>query len=65
MINKCIAFGYSMGYHTNREKLSTFSFPLGKSDLIEKWVKFAKCNDWFPMKNSVLSIKHLKIIKAR
>ena len=39
-----------MGYHTKREKVSTFSFSLGKSDLLEKWVKFAYQNDWFPTK---------------
>ena len=58
MVNKCVVFSCSSGYYANREKVSTFSFPLGKSDLLEKWVKFVKCNDSFPMKNSVLCIKH-------
>ena len=58
MVNKCVAFGCSSGYHANREKVSTFSFPLGKSNLLEKWMKFVNCNEWFPMKNSVLCIKH-------
>ena len=38
MVNKCAAFGCSSGYSTNRESVSTFSFPLGKSNLLEKWV---------------------------
>ena len=33
--------------------------PLGKSDLLEKSMKFVNCNDWFPTKNSVLYIKLL------
>ena len=40
MVNKCVAFDCSWEYHTNREKVSIFSFPLGKFDLLEKWVKF-------------------------
>ena len=56
MVNKCVACGCSSGYHTNREKVSTFS--LGKSDLLEKWVKFFYRVDWFLMKNPVLCIKH-------
>ena len=65
MVKKYVAFSCSCGYHINREKVSTFSFPLEKSVLLEKWVKFVNRNDWFPPKNSVLFIKHLKIIKAR
>ena len=60
MVNKCVTFGYSSGYDTNSEKVSTFSFPLGKSDLIEKWIKFVDRNNWFPTKNSVLCIKHFE-----
>ena len=59
MVNKCVAFGYSSGYHTNREKRSTFSFPLGKFDLLEKWIKSVNSNDWFLTKNSVLCIKKI------
>ena len=44
MVNKCVAFGCSSGYHTNRKKVLMFSFPFGKSDL-EKWVKFINLND--------------------
>ena len=58
MVNKCIAFSCSTGYHFNREKVPTFSFPLGKSDLLEKLVKFLNRNDLFRAKNSVLCIKH-------
>ena len=45
MVNKCVAFGCSSDYDTNREKVSTFSLPLGKFDLFEKWVKFVNCNN--------------------
>ena len=45
MVNKCVAFGYSSRYHTNKEKVSTFTFPLEKSNL-EKWVKFVNRNDY-------------------
>ena len=45
MVNKCVVFGCSSGYHTNREKVSTFSFPL---DFLKK---FVNSNDWFPLKN--------------
>ena len=58
MVNKCVAFCCSSEYHTNREKVLMFSFPLGKSDLLEKWVKFVYRDDWFPTKNSVFCIKH-------
>ena len=60
MVNKCVAFGYSSGYDTNSEKVPIFSFPLGKSNLIEKWIKFVNRNNWFPTKNSVLCIKHFE-----
>ena len=55
-----MAFGCSSGYDTNGEKVSTFSFPLGQSNLIEKQIKFVNRNNWFPTKNSVLSIKHFE-----
>ena len=55
-----MAFGWSSGYDSNSEKVSTFSFPLGKSDLIEKWIKFVDRNNWFPTKNSVLCIKYFE-----
>ena len=61
MFNKCVAFGCSSGYAGNSEKVSTFSFPLGKSDLIEKWIKFVNRNIWFSTKNSVLASKILGI----
>ena len=60
MVNQCVAFGCSSEYDTNSEKISTFFFPLGKSDLIEKWIKFVNRNNWFPMKNSVLCIKYFE-----
>ena len=68
MVIKCVAFGCSNGYDTNSEKVSTFSFPLGKSDLIENWIKFVNRNNWFPTKNSVLCIKHFEdknILKSK
>ena len=58
MVNKFVTFGCSSGYDTNSENVSTFSFPLGKSDLIEKWIKFFNQNNWFPTKNSVVCIKY-------
>ena len=57
MVNKCVAFGCANGYDTNIEKVSTFSFPLGKSDLIEKCIKSINRNNWFSKKHSVLCIK--------
>ena len=57
MITKCVAFGCCGGYDTTSEKVSTFYFPLGKSDFLEKWVNFVNCNELYPTKNSVLSIK--------
>ena len=60
MVNKCVAFGCSSGYDTISKKVSTFSFPLGKSDHIEKWIKFLNRNNWFPTKNSILCIKHFE-----
>ena len=47
------------------EKASLFSFSLGKSNLLEKWVNLLTAMTGFLQKNSVLCIKHLKIIKAR
>ena len=47
MVNKCVSFGCSSGYHTNREKVSTFSFPLAKSDLLKKWGKFVPIYRYF------------------
>ena len=60
MVKKCVAFGCSSEYDTNSEKISTFSFPHGKFDLIEIWIKFVNRNSWFPTKNSVLYIKHFE-----
>ena len=60
MVNKCVAFGCSNGYDTSSEKVSTLSFPFGKSGLIEKWIKFVNRNNWFPTKIPVLCIKHFE-----
>ena len=60
MLDKCVAFGFPSGYDTNNEKVSTFSFPLGKSDLIKKWIKFVNRNNCFLSKNSVHCIKHFE-----
>ena len=60
-----MAVGCSCGYDTNSEKVFTFSFPLGKFDLIEKWIKFINRNNWFSTKNSVLCIKHKYILKGK
>lgn len=50
MVTKCVAFGCSSGYFTNSEKVSTFSFSLGKFDHVEKRIKFVKRIDWFHAK---------------
>ena len=55
-----MAFGCSSGYDTHSEKVCTFSFPLGKFDLIEKLIKCVNRNNCFPMKNSVLCLKYFE-----
>ena len=68
MVNKCVAFGCSTGYENTGEKISTFSFPHDKPDLIQKWLKFVNRADWVPTKHSVLCMKHFEerfIVKGK
>ena len=62
MVNKCVVFGCKTGYETcveaSEEKISTFKFPLEKTDLLQQWIKFVNRSHWYPSKNSVICVKH-------
>ena len=60
MVNKCVIFGCKSGYDNQHEKVSTFSFPFNRPDLLEKWVKFVNRPNWKPSKSSVVCVKHFK-----
>ena len=61
MVNKCVVFGCKSGYDNNQqEKVSGFSFPFNKPDLLEKWVKFVNRPEWKPSKSSVVCVKHFQ-----
>ena len=60
MVNKCVVFGCKSGYDSQKEKVSGFSFPFTKPDLLEKWTKFVNRTNWKPSKSSVICVKHFK-----
>jgi hypothetical protein len=66
MPNKCVAFGCKSNYDSEKKcfsdaegnKVSTFSFPLKKPELLSVWIKFVNRVDFKPSENSVLCEKH-------
>ena len=36
MVNKCVVYGCTSGYKTNKEKVSNFQFPIKRPQLIKK-----------------------------
>ena len=62
MVNKCVVYGCKSGYvsKSEREKVSSFSFPLNKPDLLSKWIKFVNRSNWNPTSNSVICINHFE-----
>ena len=60
MVNKCVIYGCKSGYDNQKEKVSGFSFPFNKPNLLEKWVKFVNRRAWKPSKSSVICVKHFQ-----
>ena len=61
MVNKCVAFGCKSGYKSkNSEKVSSFRFPHGNRELLQKWLKFVNRADWIATQSSVLCVKHFE-----
>lgn len=60
MVNTCVVFGCKSGYSSQIEKVSCFSFPFDKPDLLKSWVKFVNRKNWSPTKNSVICVKHFE-----
>ena len=63
MVNKYVIYSCNSGYVTKAEKenkVSSFSFPFHKPDLLRKWIRFVNRSDWTPTSNSVICIKHFK-----
>ena len=38
MVNKCVVNGCTSGYKTNKEKVSSFEFPIKRPKLMKKWI---------------------------
>ena len=53
MVNKCVIFGCKSGYDNQHEKVSGFSFPFTKPDLLKKWIKFVNRPNWKSSKYSI------------
>ena len=64
MVNKCAAFGCSIGLLTESKKRDTkvasFHFPFQNGELIERWRKFVNRKEWQPTKSSVLCENHFE-----
>ena len=61
MVNKCCAVGCKTGYDSGNDgKVSSFTFPFDKKDLLERWIKFINRTEWAPSKYSVICIKHFE-----
>ena len=58
MVNKCVVIGCKSGYKSESTRIPTFSFPLTKPQLLEKWIDFVNRKDWRPTKNSVICLNH-------
>ena len=63
MVNISVVYGCRSGYFSSasaEEKVSFFTFPLEKPDLLSKWIKFVNRSNWTPTKYSVICIKHFE-----
>ena len=62
MINACVVFGCKSGYSSQSHKVSGFSFPFEKPDLLilVQWIKFVNRKNWKPSKHSIICAKHFK-----
>ena len=62
MINACVVFGCKSGYSSQSHKVSGFSFPFEKPDLLilARWIKFVNRKNWKPSKHSIICAKHFK-----
>ena len=48
MINACVVIGCKSGYSSQSHKVSGFSFPFKKPDLLARWIKFVNHKNWKP-----------------
>ena len=60
MVHKCVIFGCKSDYDNQNEKMSTFSFPFNRPDLLEKWIKYVNQPNRKPSKSSIVCVKHFK-----
>ena len=60
MVNKRVLYGCTSGYKINKEKVSSFEFPIKRPQLMKKWILFVNRGNWTPSKSSVMCIKHFK-----
>jgi len=58
--NKCAACGCTNGNNKKHEQVHGFSFPIKKTDLLTKWIKFVNRTDWKPTENSIACMKRFK-----
>ena len=61
-VNKCVMYGCKSGYVSEKKEnpVSTFCFLLDKTDLLQKWQRFANRSNWSVTKNSVTCFEHFK-----
>lgn len=64
MPNKCVAFGCTTGYLTEKstreEDIATFHFPVKKPELLNIWTRFVNRSNWTATSTAVLCEKHFK-----
>ena len=67
MVNTCVVVNCNSGY-TRREnqvdfvpeKVSVFHFPVKKSELNKKWIRFVNRKNWTPPRHSGIFAKHFE-----
>ena len=71
MVNKCAVYGCESGYTAKKKKktedgsnkrpvVAAFRFPLKKSELLVRWVKFINRSEWNPSEHSVICERHFE-----
>jgi len=59
---KCLVYGCNSGYNKKQQQVLGFSFLFNQPDLLTKWIKCDNQSEWKPIKNSIVCIKHLRMI---
>jgi len=65
MVNKCLVYGWNSGYNKKHQQVLEHSFRFNKPDLLTKWIKCDNRSEWKPIKNSIVYILRMILLKNR